>query len=64
MDFTRGGYRYLPAVFQYSAGVAALDGFRIERVMFHTPVALVEGFRRIEAFVTAAGRPVTALCAC
>jgi hypothetical protein len=64
VDFTRGGYRYLPAVFQYSAGVAALDGFRIERVMFHTPVALIEGFRRIEAFVTSAGRPVTALCAC
>ena len=64
IDFTPGGYRYLPGVFQYSAGVAALDGFRIERAMFRTPVALAEGFRRIEAFLTAAGRPMTALSAC
>lgn len=64
MDFTRGGYRYLPGVFQYSAGVTALDGFRIERATFRTPVPLVEGFRRIEAFLTSAGRSVTALCAC
>jgi len=63
-DFTRGGYRYLPGVFQYSAGVAALDGFRIERAMFCKPVALDEGFRRIEAFLSSAGRSVTALCAC
>jgi hypothetical protein len=64
LDFTRGGYRYLPGVFQYSAGVAALAGFRIERVMFGTPVALVEGFRRIEAWLNSAGRPMTAVCAC
>jgi hypothetical protein len=64
MDFTRGGYRYLPGVFQYSAGVAALDGFRIERLMFRTPVPLGEGFQRIEAFLTSGGRPVTAFCAC
>jgi hypothetical protein len=64
MDFTAGGYRYLPGVFQYSAGVAALDGFRIERAMFRTAIPLVEGFRRIGAFLTAAGRPLAALCAC
>jgi len=64
MDFTGGGYRYLPGVFQYSAGVAALAGFCLERAMFRTPVPLVEGFRRIEAFLTARGRPVTAFCAC
>jgi len=64
MDFAAGGYRYLPGVFQYSAGVAALDGFRVERAMFSAPVAFAEGFRRIEATLTAAGRPLTALCAC
>lgn len=64
IEFARGGYRYLPAVFQYSAGVAALDGFRIERAMFRTPVPLAERFRRIEAFLTSAGRSLTALCAC
>jgi hypothetical protein len=64
MDFTPGGYRYLPGVFQYSAGVAALDGFRIERVMFRAPVPLSEGFRRIESFLTSVGRPPAALCAC
>ncbi|MEO8668439.1 MAG: hypothetical protein ABI399_07985, partial [Bauldia sp.] len=64
VDFTPGGYRYVPGVFQYSAGVAALDGFRIERAMFRTPVPLAEGFRRIEAFLAALGRPTTAFCAC
>jgi hypothetical protein len=64
LDFPRGGYRYVPGVFQYSAGVAALEGFRIERVMFRTPVALVEGFQRIESFLNSAGRPMTAVCAC
>ena len=48
MDFARGGYRYLPGVFQYSAGVAALGGFRIERASFRAPVPVIEGFRRAE----------------
>jgi hypothetical protein len=30
--FGAGGFRYIPAVFQYSAGVAASAGFRIRRV--------------------------------
>ena len=32
VDFQPGGYRYVKAVFQYSAGVAAQPGFVIERV--------------------------------
>ena len=63
-EFAAGGYRYIPAVFQYSAGVAALPGFRIVRVRFATPVALADGFARIDAYLTAAGRPRTAFCAC
>ena len=62
--FGEGGYRYLPGVFQYSAGAMALPGHRIERVRFRTPVPLDEGFARIEAMLAAAGRPMTAFCAC
>lgn len=63
-DFAAGGYRTIPAVFQYSGGVCALPGFAIERVRFRKPVPLAEGFARIERIVAAAGRPPTAFCAC
>ncbi|MCK6454118.1 MAG: hypothetical protein L6R19_25165 [Alphaproteobacteria bacterium] len=62
--FAAGGYRYIPAVFQYSGGVAAEPGHRIERVRFRQPVPLAEGFRRIAAIITGAGRPLAAFCAC
>lgn len=62
--FGPGAYRYIPAVFQYSGGVAAEAGFRIERVVFHTPLPLAAGFRRAEAILEARGRPLTAFCAC
>jgi hypothetical protein len=63
-DFMPGGYRFIPAVFQYSAGVAALPGHEIQRITFRTLVPLREGFRRVERIITDAGRPLTALCAC
>ena len=44
--FAPGGYRFIPAVFQYSGGAAAEPGFRIERVAFRNPVPLVRGFER------------------
>ncbi|HWW48647.1 MAG TPA: hypothetical protein VNZ94_12490 [Xanthobacteraceae bacterium] len=59
-----GGYRYIPAVSQYSAGVAALPGFRLERVRFSKPVALREGFERIEAIIKATGAPLNSFAAC
>ena len=62
--FADGGYRYVPGVFQYSAGVAAEPGFAIERARFARVVPLDEGFARIEAHLKAIGRPVTAFCAC
>ncbi len=62
--FTPGGYAYIPGVFQYSAGVAALPGFSIERVRFAAPVPLARGFERVAAHIRAAGRPLTAFCAC
>jgi hypothetical protein len=63
-NFEPGGYRYIPAMFQYSGGVAALPGFGIVRVTFRQPAPLQEGFRRVEELLAAAGRPTTAFCAC
>jgi hypothetical protein len=62
--FAPGGYRYIPAVFQYSAGVAAEDGFELERVRFITPVPLAEAFARVEDHLKAIGRPLTAFAHC
>jgi hypothetical protein len=64
VDFAAGGYRYIPAVFQYSGGVAALPGFAIRRVRFHAAVPLAQGFAGIRRIITAAGRPLTSFCAC
>lgn len=62
--FAAGNYRYLPAVFQYSGGVAAEPGYAIERVGFREWLPLEQGFRRVEQILQAAGRPMTAFCAC
>jgi len=62
--FSPGGYRYIPAVFQYSGGVAAEPGHRIERIRFQEPVPLADGFRRIAGMIGEAGRPLTSFCAC
>lgn len=62
--FPAGGYRFLRGVFQYSAGVAALDGHCIERVRFAAPIPLERGFARIAEHLRAAGRPPSAFCAC
>jgi len=62
--FAPGGYRYVRGPFQYSGGVAAEPGFAIERVRFARPVPVAEGFQRIEAHLTAIGRPFTSFCAC
>jgi hypothetical protein len=63
-DFIPGGYRFIPAVFQYSGGAAALPGHAIRRVRFRSPVPLKQGFERIERIITEAGRPLTSFCAC
>jgi hypothetical protein len=61
--FEGGGYRFLPGVFQYSGGVAAEPGFRIERARFARLLPLDEGFAAIEAYLEKLGRPVLAYCA-
>jgi len=60
----RDFYRFIPGPFQYSAGVAAKPGFAMQRVRFASLVPLVEGFRRIEAFMNASALPLTAFAAC
>jgi enamine deaminase RidA (YjgF/YER057c/UK114 family) len=62
--FERGGYSYIKGVFQYSAGVASLPGYRIERVRFSSPVPLEVGFRKASEYIKQTGRPLTSMCAC
>ena len=62
-QFEPGGYRFLPGVFQYSGGVVAEPGFRIERARFLRLLPLAEGFAAIEAHLKRLGRPVGAFCA-
>lgn len=62
--FAAGGYRYIPAVFQYSGGVGAEPGFSIERVTFRNPIPLARGFERVAQLIEERGRPLTAFCAC
>lgn len=59
-----GGYRFVPGVYQYSAGVAAEPGFALERVRFAEPVPLMRGFARVAELLKAAGPPKAAFAAC
>jgi hypothetical protein len=62
--FGKGGYRYIPAVFQYSSGVAAEAGFEIERARLLRPLPLADGFALVERHLSGLGRPSTAFAAC
>ncbi len=62
--FAAGGYRFIPAAFQFSSGVAASSGFELERVRLARPVALAEGFAAIESHLAAIGRPTASLARC
>jgi len=63
-EFPPGNYRFIPAVFQYSGGAAANPGYEVERVRFDRMPPLAEGFAQIARYIQAAGRPLTAFCAC
>jgi hypothetical protein len=63
-EFPAGNYRFIPAVFQYSSGVAADPGFEIVRVRFDEWLPLSDGFDRAFGIMQANGRPPTAFCAC
>lgn len=62
--FAPGAYRYIPSVFQYSAGVAAEEGYEIERVRFAEPLPMSEAFAAVEAHLKSIGRPLTAFAQC
>src|SRR5580704_1724987 len=62
--FAAGNYKFIPGVFQYSGGAAADPGYEIERVRFDAVRPLAEGFAAAAEYVRAAGRPLTAFCAC
>jgi hypothetical protein len=47
VETSDSGYRFMPGVSQYSCGIAALEGFTIERVRFANPVPLKAGFARL-----------------
>lgn len=59
-----GGYKFIKGVIQYSGGVAAVPGFEIQRVRFHRPMPLPEGFATVERHLRSLGRPLSAFCAC
>jgi hypothetical protein len=63
-DFAAGNYRFIPAVFQYSSGACAAQGFQIERVRFDRLMPLADGFASIAKYIQGAGRPLTSFCAC
>ncbi len=63
-EFQPGNYRFIPAVFQYSAGAAALPGYEIERVRFDRWLPLADGFAAAARYIKDAGRPLTSFCAC
>jgi hypothetical protein len=63
-DFAAGNYRFIPAVFQYSSGVCAMDGFEIERVRFDLLLPLAQGFASAATYIQEAGERLTSFCAC
>jgi hypothetical protein len=64
ISFEPGGYRFIHGSAAFSLGVAALPGYRLERVRFSAPLALEEAFGRMADIIAAAGRPGTALASC
>jgi hypothetical protein len=64
IDFPAGGYRFIKGSMAYSLGVAALPGFRLERVRFQSPIPLDDAFRRMAGIIADAKRPASALAAC
>lgn len=64
LSFADGNYRFVRGVFPYSAGIAALPGFALERARFRKPVPVAEGFRAIAAHLESRGRPRCAFAAC
>lgn len=63
-DFLPGSYRFIPSVFQYSAGVCAMPGYSIVRETFATPRPVKQGFALIAERLQRQGLSLTCFCAC
>lgn len=64
LSIETAGYCYIKGVFRYSAGVAALPGYEIQRCRFQKPIPVKAGFAAIDAHLKNLGRPINAFCAC
>lgn len=62
--FLPGNFHFIPAVSQYSGGVAAQPDWHIVRARFSRFVPLAAGFERIAQHLASLGRPNSAFCAC
>jgi len=62
--FKEGGYRYLPSVFQYSAGIAAEPGFQLVQARFRSLIPIDDAFICIANHLKKIGRPLTAFAHC
>ena len=62
--FQEGGYRYLPSVFQYSAGIAAEPGFQLVQARFKSVLPIQDAFNCIKQHLKKIGRPLTAFAHC
>jgi hypothetical protein len=52
-DFPCGNYRFIPALFQYSSGVAADQDYKIEGVRFDELVPLADRFAQAATYMRA-----------
>lgn len=59
-----GCYQFIEGSRDYSLGVSALPGFRMERVRFQSPLPLDTAFQRMADIISSAKRPLSALAAC
>lgn len=64
IEFAPGGYRFIPSVFQYSGGVAALPGHRIVRKTLSNLLPVKAGFDFIADHLKSEGLSLQNFCAC
>lgn len=58
-----GGYRYIPGIPPYSAGIRADDEHLVVRITLNGPTSWFDGFAVIDRVLADEGRPAQALCA-
>jgi hypothetical protein len=58
----KGNYSFIRGIAPYSGGAVADPGYEVVHARFLYPVALSTGFDAVRQHLTAAGRPLQALC--